>query len=158
MKVLGKAVQAIMRRPFILVYFGFIALVYSIIDTWNPLTALLMGFNRLGKGDLLDMIIYSIQIFLNIMSNPQTALKALIVFIFILLFVSIVIGLIFSGYFNIVNNAVAKKEKYKGENPVLIRVETRAGHGAGKPTSKVIEEVADLWSFVFYNLKMTPKY
>jgi len=115
MKVLGKAVQAIMRRPFILVYFGFIALVYSIIDTWNPLTALLMGFNRLGKGDLLDMIIYSIQIFLNIMSNPQTALKALIVFIFILLFVSIVIGLIFSGYFNIVNNAVAKKEKYKGE-------------------------------------------
>jgi len=50
------------------------------------------------------------------------------------------------------------KEKYKGENPVLIRVETRAGHGAGKPTSKVIEEVADLWSFVFYNLKMTPKY
>jgi len=50
------------------------------------------------------------------------------------------------------------QEKYKGENPVLIRVETRAGHGAGKPTSKVIEEVADLWSFVFYNLKMTPKY
>jgi prolyl oligopeptidase len=50
------------------------------------------------------------------------------------------------------------QEKYKGENPVLIRIETKAGHGAGKPTSKVIEEVADLWSFVFYNLKMTPKY
>jgi prolyl oligopeptidase len=44
------------------------------------------------------------------------------------------------------------QENYKGENPVLIRIETKAGHGAGKPTSKVIEEVADLWGFVFYNL------
>jgi prolyl oligopeptidase len=39
-------------------------------------------------------------------------------------------------------------------NPVLIRVETMAGHGAGKPISKAIEEEADVWSFVFYNLGM----
>ena len=50
------------------------------------------------------------------------------------------------------------QEHYNGENPVLIRIETKAGHGAGKPTSKVIEEVADLWGFVFYNLGMNPKY
>jgi prolyl oligopeptidase len=50
------------------------------------------------------------------------------------------------------------QEHYKGENPVLIRIETKAGHGAGKPTSKVIEEVADLWGFVFYNLGINPKY
>jgi prolyl oligopeptidase len=50
------------------------------------------------------------------------------------------------------------QENYKGENPVLIRIETNAGHGAGKPTSKVIEEVADVWAFVFYNLGMNPKY
>ncbi|MFZ1518948.1 MAG: prolyl oligopeptidase family serine peptidase [Ignavibacteriaceae bacterium] len=50
------------------------------------------------------------------------------------------------------------QEYYKGENPVLIRIETKAGHGAGKPTSKVIEEVADLWGFVFYNLGMNPIY
>jgi len=36
-----------------------------------------------------------------------------------------------------------------GENPVLIRIETRAGHGGGKPTSKVIEEVADIYAFIF---------
>lgn len=34
------------------------------------------------------------------------------------------------------------------DHPVLIRIETRAGHGAGTPTSKKIEEYADLWSFV----------
>ncbi len=50
------------------------------------------------------------------------------------------------------------QDKYKGENPVLIRIVTKAGHGTGKPTSKVIEEVADVWSFVFYNLGITPKY
>jgi prolyl oligopeptidase len=43
-------------------------------------------------------------------------------------------------------------------NPVLIRIETRAGHGAGKPTSKIIEEQADIWSFFFYNIGVTPIY
>lgn len=41
----------------------------------------------------------------------------------------------------------------KGPAPVLIRIETRTGHGAGKPTSKQIEESADKWSFVWENTK-----
>jgi prolyl oligopeptidase len=41
------------------------------------------------------------------------------------------------------------------DNPVLIRIETRAGHGAGKPTSKRIEEAADMWAFLVKSLKMT---
>lgn len=49
----------------------------------------------------------------------------------------------------------ARLQDYQsGENPVLIRVETNAGHGAGKPTSKQIDEAADIWSFVMYNLGM----
>jgi len=43
----------------------------------------------------------------------------------------------------------------KGPAPVLIRIETSAGHGAGVPTSKQIEELADLWAFLVKNLKMT---
>ncbi len=39
-----------------------------------------------------------------------------------------------------------------GEAPILIRIETRAGHGAGKPTHKVIEETADRWAFLVKNL------
>ena len=45
-----------------------------------------------------------------------------------------------------------------GPNPVLVRIETKAGHGGGKPTSKVIEEYGDIWSFMFWNLGMTPKF
>ena len=50
------------------------------------------------------------------------------------------------------------QEKYKGENPVLIRIETKAGHGSGKPMSKIIEEITDTWAFMFYNMGITPKY
>jgi prolyl oligopeptidase len=46
------------------------------------------------------------------------------------------------------------QEKQKGSNPTLVRIDTNAGHGSGKPTSKQIEEYGDIWSFVFYNLGM----
>ncbi len=39
-------------------------------------------------------------------------------------------------------------------NPILIRIETKAGHGAGKPTAKLIEETADHWAFLVRALKM----
>ncbi|MFO0973997.1 MAG: prolyl oligopeptidase family serine peptidase [Phycisphaerae bacterium] len=41
-----------------------------------------------------------------------------------------------------------------GDAPILIRIETRAGHGAGKPTSKIIEEHTDRWSFLVHELGM----
>ncbi|MEJ7676540.1 MAG: prolyl oligopeptidase family serine peptidase [Segetibacter sp.] len=41
------------------------------------------------------------------------------------------------------------------DNPVLISIETKAGHGAGKPTSKIIEEQADKWSFLLYNMGLS---
>jgi prolyl oligopeptidase len=41
-----------------------------------------------------------------------------------------------------------------GSAPILIRIETKAGHGAGKPISKLIEEAADTWAFAAKNLNM----
>jgi prolyl oligopeptidase len=48
------------------------------------------------------------------------------------------------------NNASAK--------PTLIRIDSKAGHGAGKPVGKVIDAQADMWSFTMYNLGMTPTF
>ncbi|WP_008318234.1 prolyl oligopeptidase family serine peptidase [Leptolyngbya sp. PCC 6406] len=48
--------------------------------------------------------------------------------------------------------AAALQAAHGGEAPVLIRIETKAGHGAGKPITKVIEEVADKWAFLAENL------
>ncbi|MBL8990491.1 MAG: S9 family peptidase [Phycisphaerae bacterium] len=42
------------------------------------------------------------------------------------------------------------------ENPLIIRIETRAGHGAGKPTAKIIEEAADTWAFLVRTLGFSP--
>jgi prolyl oligopeptidase len=50
--------------------------------------------------------------------------------------------------------AAALQEAQACDNPVLIRIETRAGHGAGKPTSKRIEEIADTWAFLVKSLNM----
>ena len=48
--------------------------------------------------------------------------------------------------------AAELQDKQKSENPVLIRIETNAGHGAGKPVSKTIEEAADMQAFTLYNM------
>ena len=53
--------------------------------------------------------------------------------------------------------AARLQECHAGDAPVLIRIETAAGHGAGKPVSKMIEETADMWAFLVKVLKMTPK-
>ena len=53
--------------------------------------------------------------------------------------------------------AARLQEYHTGLNPVLIRIETNAGHGAGKPTSKVIDEAADIWAFTMFNLGMKYK-
>ncbi|TXD61708.1 S9 family peptidase [Polaribacter sp. IC066] len=48
--------------------------------------------------------------------------------------------------------AAALQEKQSGENPVLIRIETNAGHGAGTPIAKTIEQYADIFGFTLFNM------
>ena len=48
--------------------------------------------------------------------------------------------------------AAELQSKQAGNSPVLIRIETDAGHGAGTPVSKIIELYADIFAFAFYNM------
>jgi prolyl oligopeptidase len=50
----------------------------------------------------------------------------------------------------------AMQEKYKGKNPILLRVETKVGHGTGSTTSKTIERYTDMYSFMFFNMGIAP--
>ncbi len=52
--------------------------------------------------------------------------------------------------------AATLQADHAGTNPVLIRIETDAGHGAGTPISKTIEQVADQYSFAWYNMGIVP--
>lgn len=53
--------------------------------------------------------------------------------------------------------AAALQAANTGSNPKLIRIDSKAGHGAGKPIAKVIDEWTDMYSFIFHNLGITPK-
>jgi prolyl oligopeptidase len=53
--------------------------------------------------------------------------------------------------------AAALQRAQAGDNPVLIRIDTKSGHGASS-TTKALEQTADIYSFIFYNLGVTPKY
>jgi prolyl oligopeptidase len=48
--------------------------------------------------------------------------------------------------------AAELQSKHGGENPILIRIESDAGHGAGTPTSKIIEQYVDIYGFTLYNM------
>jgi prolyl oligopeptidase len=54
--------------------------------------------------------------------------------------------------------AARLQEAHAGDAPVMIRIETKAGHGAGKPTSKQIEEIADQWAFLAKHLGLKPQF
>ena len=53
--------------------------------------------------------------------------------------------------------AAALQAADTGDRPKLIRIDSKAGHGAGKPISKVIDEWTDIYSFIFYNLGLEPR-
>jgi prolyl oligopeptidase len=48
--------------------------------------------------------------------------------------------------------AARLQEAQAGANPIMIRIETKAGHGAGKPTSKIMDEISDIYAFMFNNM------
>lgn len=54
--------------------------------------------------------------------------------------------------------AATLQEHQDCSKPALIRIETNAGHGAGKPISKMIDEATDIWAFTMYNLGMKPAF
>jgi prolyl oligopeptidase len=54
--------------------------------------------------------------------------------------------------------AATLQECNDGTNPTIIRIDSKAGHGAGKPIGKLLEEHADIYGFIMYNLGMNPKF
>ena len=52
--------------------------------------------------------------------------------------------------------AATLQEKAAPGNPLLIRIETKSGHGASS-TTKALETTADIYAFIFHNMGMTPK-
>jgi prolyl oligopeptidase len=54
--------------------------------------------------------------------------------------------------------AVPRAAGGASERPLLLRVDTRSGHGLGKPTSKLIDEAADMYAFLLHHLNPEPEH
>ncbi len=81
------------------------------IDNFNPLTNIFLKWSTLSGGDIFQSIVIMLQIVLKVVMNVQ----GIILLAAFLVAVSICIGIIFSGYFGMVNNALEGKPKERGE-------------------------------------------
>ncbi|MBN2398750.1 MAG: prolyl oligopeptidase family serine peptidase [Candidatus Aminicenantes bacterium] len=50
------------------------------------------------------------------------------------------------------------QDKYKGNNPILLQVDTKVGHGTGSTTSKSINSYSDMYAFMFFNMGIVPEF
>jgi hypothetical protein len=111
MKILAAACRVIVKRPFIIWFFGIIALVWSVIDFYNPVTPILLGFSDMGKGSGFAAIVSLLQFIL----DPGIIITVLLFVLGFSAAAALLGGVLFSGYFFILNNTLDGKEKYKGE-------------------------------------------
>lgn len=101
------AVGVMFKRPFILVFFGLLMLIYSVINLFNPFFTLLVGLSAYSGGNALEGIIP----FLQLMLNPAILLKGLPFVLGLLIILALFIGVVFSGYFYVIRNAVGGIQK-----------------------------------------------
>jgi len=105
------SVQTIRNRPFIIWFFGIAALIFCIFDSFNPVIPILFGLGKITKGDISESIIS----FLQIMLEPGILATLLLAVAAVSIAGAIAAGLVFSGYFYIIKNAVGGEAKGKGE-------------------------------------------
>lgn len=111
MKLVRTAVRVVVKRPFVILFLGIVTLIYSVINYYNPLFRIFFGLNALTKGDFLESVVSSLQV----ISDPGI-IPILMGLIFgIIVAASLFCGLVFSGYFNIINNLITGKAKINGE-------------------------------------------
>jgi hypothetical protein len=106
-----RTIQAIKRRPLIIWYFGIVSLIFCIIDKYNPIMTILFGLGQITKSDLSQGIISFLQIIL----DREILLTAFIIMLAFSAAAALVIGLVFSGYFSVINNVLSGLPKSRGE-------------------------------------------
>lgn len=111
MKLIKTTGKIVKRRQGLLITVLALTLAFLVINSYNPLFGLLMGINTITKGDIMHSIISALQI----LSDPSFIPTVVAIIIGISVIGSLIAGLLFSGFFYMLNNALSGKEKVKGE-------------------------------------------
>ncbi len=112
MGTLSNAVRLLTKRPSILVLTIILSSIISIAE--NIFIMLFYGVSMFKTGSPFDAYINIIQFIVNTMLVPQTAVKVILILAILIVAFALIFGLLFSGYFNILNNAVQGKAKKEG--------------------------------------------
>lgn len=113
MAIFVRTVRALFKRPFIIVFWSLVMLVYYLVD-YN-VSRVLLHFTERGEENILESIIHFLQFILNFLTDSKAVPSIILYFLAFIFVASIPVGLILSGYLYIVDNTVAGKQKVKGE-------------------------------------------
>jgi hypothetical protein len=108
-----RSIRASFRRPYIIVFWSILALIYCFIDYY--VYSIFSRFIQLGYGSSIDNIMHLLQMAFNLAADSETFVSVSIYFLLFIFLLSIPSALILSGFLNVVNNAVYGKKRVKGE-------------------------------------------
>jgi hypothetical protein len=111
MKNTRSTIQIIKKRPIILWLMAIITFTYLLIDKYNPIMPILFGLGRVTGGNIFEGIVSFIQLIV----DPAILPYVLAALVGISIVASILLGIFFSGYFNILNNAIVGAPRVKRE-------------------------------------------
>jgi hypothetical protein len=106
-----------LKRPFVWIFMSLVMMVYCIANTYNPVIPILKGFSQLGGSSIIEGVIGILQLVL----NKTLILKVLLAYGALTILLSLLAGLLLSGYLNVVNNALDGKQRFNGEFLIGIR-------------------------------------
>ncbi|NSW91609.1 MAG: hypothetical protein HPY74_13210 [Firmicutes bacterium] len=121
METIGNAIGVILKRPFIIIYWGILMLIWTLAGYILPVFKTLYELSAISGSNSLESIMSFIQVLYSYLSDTKIVIVVIIILLVILAAVSIIAGALLSGYFYILNNTVNKKQKLKGEFSTGIR-------------------------------------
>jgi ABC-type multidrug transport system fused ATPase/permease subunit len=115
MEAVGNAIGIIIRKPFILIYWGILTLVFTLAEYLLPVFKTIYELSTISGSNFFESIISFIQVLYGFLSDTKVVIIGAVVLLAVLAAISILAGILLSGYFYKLNNAVNKKQGQKNE-------------------------------------------
>ncbi len=121
MEAFSNAIRVLLKRPSVVCFIGFVVLIFAVLNYHIPVFTIIHGLSTMGEGNMFESLISVLQFVMGYLSNPGIVMAGLAALISLLFILSAILGFLFSGYFNIINNALDNKSKYRGEFATGVR-------------------------------------
>jgi hypothetical protein len=111
MNILTTAARTVLKRPFIIIFFGILMIFFTALNNYNPLLPIIFGLSNMTGESIFESMVSLLQVIL----NPGLIPQIILLFIGFALLASLIAGVVFSGYMYIIDKAVGNSEKVAGD-------------------------------------------